>query len=1089
MRKLLLISFVMVLTLLQQAYAQSRTVSGTVTDQATSQGLPGVAVIVKGTTVGTTTGADGAYTINVPASGATLVYRFIGYETVERAIDNASAINVALEVDTRQLEEVVVTALGFKESKDKQGSATSKVSGTRVAQSGETSAVTGLSGKASGVQITRSSGDPGAGAYIQIRGQSTITNSVQPLIIIDGVPVSNSTLGSGVGGVVQQSRLNDINPNDIESIQILKGASAAALWGSRAANGVMVITTKRGSSGKGKINISYDATYSLDKISYTHDLQNTYGQGSRGVYSPTASLSFGDKIANRAGGADAVDMSGQRFVAQDGTEYFPITQKNDRSTFLDENFDAIFQNGHFLEHNLSFSGGDQDGNFFVSISDLDQEGVIRNNSDYRRTTARINAEKRLASTVKASGSVTYSKIGSNRIQQGSNTSGLYLGYLRNAPDFDIRDYKGTYFNAAGDAFLNRQRSYRRYLGNTASPVYNNPLWTINDQRNTSDVNRFLGSFELNYEPTTWLSLIARGGADHYTDQRLTFFPINSSENGGNGSGTEQTIAETQLNADFIARANHTFSDMFTGSFLVGMNLNQRTYNEIGATYSNFLLAQDISNFSNATNENTTPSDFESTRRNSAGYATTTLGFNDMVYLNASGRLENSSTFGSQAKSVFFYPSADIAFQFSKLAPFADSKILSFGKLRAGYGEVGVEPGPYLTTDDWVPAFFSESWGPGLDANAYTGAFIRNDVQGNPELSPERKKEIEFGTDLRFFSDRLTLNATYYTNETSDAIFNLPVAPSSGYLFNTANAATLENKGIELEFDGLVLKSNDFSWNIGGNWTRNRNKVTDLRGVESLFLAGFTGVSSRAVEGQPVGVLWGGRYERNEDGNIVTDEFGFPLTAATEGVIGDPNPDWRGGLNTRLVYKGFSLYTLFEFSQGGDIWAGTEGVLRNFGTSAYTDVETTLTAQEAGATYVYGGDLVSDVYAPNEDGSYTFRGRIDDFGGGNVALDQSYYTTIGGGFGSNGEQFIQDASWSRIREMTLSYTLNSEGFRNLTKLQSVQFSLTGRNLAIWSKEFKGVDPETNLTGTGNGRGLEYFNNPGTKSYLASVRLNF
>ncbi|MFD2248553.1 SusC/RagA family TonB-linked outer membrane protein [Pontibacter ruber] len=1089
MKKLLLLCFCLVSVLLQQAMAQVRAITGRVTDASTNQPLPGVAVLVKGTSAGTATGADGTYSLNVPEGGTTLVFRFLGYTTIERAIGNQATIDVGLPVDNQKLEEVVVTALGFKEDKDKVGSSTSQVSGARVAQSGETSAVTGLSGKASGVQITRSSGDPGAAAYIQIRGQSTITNSVQPLVIIDGVPVSNSSLGSGVGGVVQQSRLNDINPNDIASVQILKGASAAALWGSRAANGVMVITTKKGQSGKGKINIGYDVTYSLDKISYTHDLQDTYGQGLGGVYSPASAYSFGDKVASRSGGADEVDKSGQKFVAQDGTEYYPITKKNDRSTFLDENFDAVFQNGHFLEQNLSFSGGDQDGNFFASISDLNQEGIIRNNSDYRRTTARINAEKRLAPSFKASGNVTYSKIGSNRIQQGSNTSGLYLGYLRNAPDFDIRDYKGTYFNAGGDAFLNRHRSYRRYLGNNPNPIYNNPLWTINEQQNTSDVDRVLGSFELNYEPTTWLNFIARAGADHYTDQRLTFFPFNSAENGGNGLGTEQTIAETQLNADFIARANHTFGDQFTGSFLVGMNLNQRTYNEIGGTYRNFILGQDISNFSNATNENTTPFDYESTRRNSAGYATATFGFNDMLYLNASGRLEAASTFGSQAKSAFFYPSADVAFQFSKLAPFANSKILSFGKLRAGYGEVGVEPGPYLTTDDWVPAFFGESWGPGLDANAYAGAFIRNDVKGNPELKPERKKELEFGTDLRFFADRLTLGATYYKNKTVDAIFNLPVSPSSGYLNKTDNAATLENRGIELEFDGLILKSEDFSWNIGGNWSRNRNEVTDLRGVESLFLAGFTGVSSRAVEGQPVGVLWGVGYERNEDGTIATDEFGFPLSASTESVIGDPNPDWRGGLNTRLNYKGFSFYTLFEFSQGGDIWAGTEGVLRNFGTSAYTDVETTLSAQQAGSTYLYGGKLVSDVYTPNADGSYTFRGRLEDFGGGPVALDQSYFTTIGGGFAANGEQFIQDASWSRIREMTLSYTLTSEGFRNLTRLQSVQFSLTGRNLAIWSKEFKGVDPETNLTGTGNGRGLEYFNNPGTKSFLASIRVNF
>ena len=233
----------------------------------------------------------------------------------------------------------------------------------------------------------------------------------------------------------------------------------------------------------------------------------------------------------------------------------------------------------------------------------------------------------------------------------------------------------------------------------------------------------------------------------------------------------------------------------------------------------------------------------------------------------------------------------------------------------------------------------------------------------------------------------------------------------------------------------------------------------------------------------------GRFERNEDGSLALDPFGFPQAAATEGVIGDPNPDWRGGLNTRLSYKGFTLFTLFEFSQGGDIWAGTEGVLRYFGRSTFTDVETTLPAQAAAETFLFGGRTVAQTFTPNPDGSFTFRGRIENFGGNDVAVDQRYWTSLGGGFGPVGEQFIQDASWSRIRELTLTYTLDSERLRDLLRLRTVEFSLTGRNLVIWSKEFEGVDPETNLTGPGTGRGLEYFNNPGTRSYLASIRFNF
>ncbi|MFD2786817.1 SusC/RagA family TonB-linked outer membrane protein [Hymenobacter rubripertinctus] len=1101
MKKDLLIAIPLVALSVTQVIAQTREVSGRITDRATGQGLPGVTVLVKGTTTGVSTNSDGSYTIAVPASATTLAFSSIGFVNVERAIGTDNVINIGLASDSKQLGEVVVSALGVRQARDEQGVAVSQVQGSAVARSGETSAITGLSGKSSGLQVTRTGGDPGAGAYIQIRGQNSVTGSNQPLIIVDGVPISNSTLGSDIGGVVQQSRLNDINPNDIESIQILKGAAASAQWGSRAANGVIYITTKRGGSDSGKLSITYGTTYSADRVSYKHDLQDTYGRGSQGVAALTSNTtgnSWGDKISTRSGAPDVVNSTGSGgfYTAQNGQVYYPITKKNSQETFLDKNFDGVFQTGHFLENNLSLSAGNKDGNIFLSVSDLNQKGIVRNNSDYRRTTGRVNAFRNFNDIVKIAGNMTYSRVESNRIQQGSNTSGLYLGLLRQSPDFDQGGYIGSYTAPNGDVFLNRQRSYRRQIGNSPSPAYNNPLWTINEQSNPNEVDRFLGNVELNVTPRPWLTFTVRPGVDTYTDSRRTIFPINSAENGGGGSATEEIITETQFNADAFVRATHTFNNFLSGNLLVGTNFNQRQARNIGASYLNFILdVRDQSFFANATKANVTAFDLESKQRTSAGYATAGLVIGEQVFLNATGRLENASTFGPQTKSRFFYPSVDVAWQFSKLGALADNKILSFGKLRAAYGQVGLQPGSassfaiYLTRDVYRNADNTESYGPFLDPAAYSGSFARNFLRGNPLLKPERKSEIEVGTDLRFLQDRISLSATYYQNEITDAILPVPVAASSGYTSEYANAAKLENKGIELDLNAMILKKEDFTWSVGGNWTRNRNKVTDLAGAESVFLNGFTGVSSRAVKGEPLGTLWGGRWDRDDAGKFVLDADGFPQQAATEGVIGNPNPKWRSGINTNLTYKGVRLFALWETSFGGDIWAGTEGVLRNFGTSTYTDVETTLSAADAQRVKTYDGITVAQKYSANADGSYTFRGRLQDFGAGNVALDQTWFTTQGGGFGAVGEQFIQDASWTRLRELTMGYTLQSEAFRNLTRLQNVELTLTGRNLLLFTKEFKGVDPETNLTGASNGRGLEYFNNPGTRSFLVGLRITY
>jgi TonB-linked SusC/RagA family outer membrane protein len=1081
MKRILLVSFLLLGFLSSEAWAQ-RAVTGQVTDASSGEGLPGVAVRVKASGQGTVTDMDGNFRLEVPSDQSVLQFSFVGYRNREVTVGSQTVINVRLQEDVEQLEAVVVTALGFEESRAKIGSAVSTISGERINESVETGAAQSLAGKASGVQIISSSGDPGAGAYIQIRGQSTITSSVQPLIVLDGVPISNTNAGESVAGVTQQSRLNDINPNDIESVQVLKGASAAALWGSRVANGVIMITTKKGRAGQGgrKFTVTYNANYAIDQISYTHDLQTRYGQGSGGAYNPASAFSWGDRIDARSGGADDVNTEGQYFEAENGNRYYPILAggKNDRTVYEQSNFDAVFRNGSYLENNISIGTSDENGSLFASFSNLDQQGIYVAGADYTRTTARINAVRNFTDIVNLKTNFGYTKINSNRIQKGSNLSGLYLGFLRNPADFDIRDYRGTYYNAQGVPFEGRQRSYRRYLGNAQNPIYNNPLWTLNEQRNPNEVDRFLSSMELNIDPLSWFGITARGGVDFYEDSRQEFFPIGSAENAGGGISTEQVLSERQLNLDVIGRSNFTLSDNLTLSAIIGFNLNERKYNNLGATIQSFILDERISFFGNATNDNRTPFDFESIVRTSAGYATATLGIGNSLFLNSSVRAESASTFGSQTNSTFIYPSADVAWNFVELPALRDSRLLNFGKLRAAYGQVGVQPGPYRTITDYVPAFYGTSWGGGLSASAYTGAFVRSQEQGNAGLEPERKTEWELGLDLAFLNI-FDLQLTHYQNETRGALLGVDIPASTGFATRYANAATLENRGWEVDLGVKLLTRGDFNWTVNANWNRNRNEVTNLAGTESLFLAGFTGTSSRAVEGQPIGVLWGGRFLRDDAGTMILDERGFPQVAVDEGVIGDPNPDWRGGLGTTIGYKGLSLYALFETFQGGDIWAGTHGALTYFGRSQITANES-VAAQEL---QQYTGSPIA--------AGTTFRGDVMDFGAGPVALTQAWYTSTGGGFGPVAEHFIVDGSWTRLREIRLGYRLDSEGFRNLTKLGAVEFGLSGRNLAIWApnRDIIGVDPETNLTGASNGRGLEYFNNPGTRSYVFSLKLTY
>ncbi len=1084
--------------------AQDRTITGVVTAKEDGLPLPGVSILVSGTKLGTRTGADGRFSIDVPPTAKQLEFQFVGYAKQRIAIGKSSAINVTLVTSSEQLGEVVVTALGFQVEKDKLGTSQSSVKGEALMKSGETSVLNALASKASGVQIARSGGDPGASTYIQIRGQSTITGDLQPLFIIDGVPVSNSSYGSGDGslgetargsviltqGTTQQSRLNDLNPDDIESMEVLKGTAAAALWGTRAANGVVVITTKRGKATPGKINISLNSTYSIDVLNRSVPLQTSFGQGENGIFTSSGGerYSWGDKIANRSGSASFNTAGGYvilpngniRYPFVDGTIGNPQGGQSSQSVF--DHSKELFNDGHYFDNTLTLSGGDDKTLYYVSLSNLDQKGILKANSDYHRKSFNINADRHFGNNLKISTNMNYINTTSSRAQQGSNLSGLFLGGLRTPPDFDNTFYQGTYVDPTGALFPNRQIAYRNPIGINVNSGYDNPFWALNQITSTSEVDRFFGSFETKFDPKMWLSFVVRAGIDYYSDNRADNYPVLSSIY-NNGSLTLQQISELQFNSDFIGKVTKPFSEdaKFTG--LLGFNYNNRTYENIGSTSQNFILPNAPFDLTNSAGSARFPFNEQTLIRTTATYTQLSFELYDQLFADLTGRLEQASTFAH----TFFYPSVSLAWQFNKLKSLENiNSWLSFGKLRASYGEVGVQPQPYLSSTYYSPAVIAESFGPTLNSSSSvygSGGYLRNNLKGNPDIKPERKREIEIGTDLRFLSDKLSLSAVYYSNKTTGAIFPVQVPASTGFFLKNDNAAEIRNRGFELELGANNwYKNKDFSVSSNFNWSTNRNKVLSLKGVNTIVLNGFSAPSSNAVVGQPLGVLWGTDFLKDGNGKLILDANGFPQSAPNPSVIGNPNPDWTASIGSTFRYKQFTLSVLFDHVQGGDVWNGTRGALINFGTHASTGNEVTASSN----LKAWDGSTIN--------AGTTFRGAIADFGGGPVALNQAWYSTagsgggLGGGFGPVASQFVEKGTRTRLRELSVSYLLTGPKFKTKTKLQSISFSVTGRNLVLWTS-YTGIDPETNLTGVTNGRGLDYFNNPNTRSYLFSIKVNY
>ena len=1067
------------------ASAQS-SIQGTVTD-INGNALEGANVLIDGTSVGSAADTDGTYRIDVSSgtiggNTVTLTASYIGHTSQSASVDvptsGSVTQNFSLAVDAIGLKGISVTALGFETNRDKQGSTSVSVTPSDMTRSGEALIMNSLAAKASNVIVNAVSGDPGSGSSIRIRGNNTISGSSQPLVVVDGMPINNSQIygnSSRFGGVTQQSRMNDLNANDVKSVEVLKGASAAALWGSRAANGVIVIQTKDGAAGRMKM--SYKHTTSYDEIHEKIPMQTTYGQGRNGVWT-THAESWGDKIADRAGGADTYNKDKAYFVSEDGSfTQYTITQKNSKDTFVNQNFDQIFGTGKLNQDDFQVSGGDQSKTYLFSYSRLRQDGMIRN-SFYDRDNVRLNTRFKLSNKITMSSKVGYTYSESNRIQRGSNVAGLMLGLLRNAPDFDMTHYKGTYVSG-GTEYTNRHRAYRRYLGGSSTnPIYSNPLWTVNEHKNLTRVNRLMMSNEMNITPFPGTEVVLRGGLDQFTDNRESFYPIGSAGSGINSGAFDMArITNRETNYDVIARQNVELSSNISMVATAGWNLNDRKYSRSSSWIDGFLVNTDKHTTSvNTAAEASSVSNGRLFLRSTRAYGVLSLDALNQIFVNVSMASETHSTISK----AYNYPAVDVAYQMTDLL--SGVGFISFAKLRVAYGQVGVRPGAHRFETLAESGFGYSSYSDPVSVGQWGGGYRVDDDKGNPELKPEVKTETEFGVDFRFMDDKLSLSLTSYQNEITDMLISNALTPTSGYDTQYSNSASMENKGLEIDGSWSVMNQATTSLDLSFNWATNKNKVLSLSGTDVLNL-GSGSVNSVARKGYPIGSLWG-IGSQTEDGTVngkfILDDNGFPQITPTKMILGDPNPDWRGTLGVTARLSNFTVNMLFEHSEGGEYSPRTLWVLRRFGTTQDTENEVTLTKD---LKNVDGKVIPSGT---------TVRGFIKDFGGGDVLLDEAWFRHgIGGGFGDNQAYnfSIKDATFSRIRELSLSYLMKSDAITDMTGLNSLTFTATGRNLFAWYKDLVGVDPGVNVGGIQTGSGLEYFSNPVTKSFLFSVSANF
>jgi TonB-linked SusC/RagA family outer membrane protein len=1071
MRKFTIVLALLLLVGLQGVLAQTRVITGVVSSSEDKSPIPGVTIVVKGTTIGTTTNVDGKYVLSVPAKYDALLYSYVGMKTKEIKIGDASTMDIALEPDVMNMDEIVVTAIGIPRESKALSYSVQAVNSDDIQKAARTDVINSLQGKVSDVQIISSSGTAGAGSYIAIRGAQSITGDNQPLFVVDGVPIDNSggtsgdvISGQGVDGVNQSNRAIDINPEDIENVNVLKGGAATALYGLRAASGAIIITTKKGKASTGKkINVTFSTSVTLDKVSQLPPLQKQYAQGSGGQWSSGNRISWGPNIDTCTydktfTGSPGSPTSGWNYwplydvdgaiVGKNAKTYDPTVNPTGESVNTYDPY-KFFEMGVTTNNSIALTGGSDISTFYFSFSDNQNKGIVPNNW-FRRNTFKIAGDSKLSDKWKVSGSANYIITNGNRLQQGSNTSGVMLGLLRTPPTFDNSAgyviYGSPYYTDG------KQRSYRHGSG------YDNPYWTANMNHYIDKVNRLIGNVGIDFYANKWLSFSYRLGVDWWGRKANDQLAIGSATS-PTGWCRETSETKKDFNSDLIMTIDKDFAKDFNLHFLLGNNVSELYYNYLNGS-ANGLVVKDYYNLNNT--EAQTTSESTSDIRRAGFYGDLQLSWKSMLYVSITGRNDWSTTL-PKGNNSFFYPSFGAGWIFTQLPGLKDNKVLPYGKVRISYAIVAKDAQPYYTNTYYSQPVVADGWTAG-DPFPFNGTigYTYGPGLGNTTLKPEKTKSFEVGADLKFIQNRISFSYTYFNNKGQDLLLNVPVAASSGYTTMYTNAASMQTTGHELTLEVIPIKSKNWEWDITVNFSKIKNKVLALApGINSLFLGGFENAQIRAEVGQPYRTIYGTDWERDANGNVMIDDNGFPIASSAMVPLGNVDPDWTMGAGSTLRWKELSFSFLFDIKHGGKMWNGTRGAIQYFGTAAET--------LDRNDPFVYDGIVKSTglwntkVVTKNED--WVVNGA-------------------GNGFSGPISPDIEDAGWVRLRTVTLSYSLTH--LLKKTFIKGLEVYFTGTNLLLWTK-YDGIDPETSLLGNSNAQGIDYFNMPGTKSYTLGLTL--
>lgn len=1032
--------------------AQTTKISGVVIDQ---QGEPvvGASVVVKGTTNGTVTDIDGKFSINIPSSQETLVFTLVGMKSKEQKA--TQGMQVTLEEDSKILDEVVVTAMGIKRSEKAIGFSATSVSGDKIAEQRTSDVMSALAGRVAGVQVSSSSGDPGASVSVVIRGFSSLNGSNQPLYVVDGAPLNNSaTYSDGLDNSYDFGNgANSINPDDVESMTVLKGAAATALYGSRAANGVILITTKSGSKKTG-LGVEYNGGIQFANILKLPEFQNEFGMGWNGDHTLIENGSWGPRMDG------SMQLWGN--IHNNSQKLKPFSP-------MKNNVKDFFETGFRYLNNVSYSGATDKSEFFFSFSQLSDDGMLPNDVDtYDRYTFSGRGSHKMGA-FKISESVNFSTQKNNFAPTGQGLT--MINSLYQIP----RDISIVGLRDLNDPF-NTPDYYFTPYGVT------NPYYLLDATKNQFLADKLFGKVEASYDFLKDFSAIYRLGFDISSNESKIGLPkIVLSPNSPNlaqftpnpGFAEKTMIRQRELNHEMLFTYNKSLSD-FNINGVAGLNINERKYSRLISSVTGL----DILGWYNLSNS-ASPADvseYESLRRLVGIFAQGELGYKNMAYLTVTARNDWSSTL-PKANNSFFYPGVTGSFVFTELLNKDLQDIISFGKVRLAWGQTGNDADVYKIDPYFLQTSTSLGFGDlNFPLNGFN-AFTAGNTLGNPYLQPEITTEMEFGTNISFLKRRITLDFAYYDRNSDKQIFALNMDPASGYAYQNVNLGKISNRGIELLLTGRPVETKDLFWDITWNFTKNKSNVESL--AEELGgVAYLTGLSSGAgmyaIVGQPLGTFKAEVPERDPNGNIVVDANGLPVAASEQAIIGNMNYDYEMGFSTTVNYKGVSLRGDLDIRHGGIMFSRTKDINYFVGNAIQT-------AFNDRNTFIVPGSVQKNEAA---DGTITYSENTTPI---ETAKIYEYWMNGGDQMGS---AFLIDRSYVKLRSVIVGWDLPVKWLRK-TFLHAVNFSVYGNNLFVWTPAGNTfIDPEATTFGNDlDGRYGEFSANPSSRQYGFNVRVKF